>query len=256
MSNVQLVRDQSICTRKERRFKTCDENLLRCELALESGGVRRGSVLDLSASGLRMVCEGSFTVGTAFTVDLTSDRSYGMFCGVVRRVDPWVGGRSVIGCSLSDRIRDQVLEDLANLGVVDRRSDHRVPVTRKAKISWQLQPGEIDAELQDCSSGGLKLLASAPVPLNSRLRIRFEDEQGDDGWITVEGNSVWQRECEAGVYVGIAFTQKDTPNLISHLLDRGVAPVLSKAAERDRVMGPISYAACAVIALYTLLVSI
>lgn len=251
MNHVSLVRDQSICTRKERRYKTNDDNLLRCETALEEGGLRHGRVLDLSSTGLRMVCEGKFSAGAAFTVQLTTDRSHGMYRGVVRRVDPWVGGKTVIGCSLNDTIPDSVLEELARQEVVDRRSDERIEIVRQVKISWQLQAGEIDGELRDCSYGGMKLQTKTAVPMDSRLRIRVQDVDGQ--WIVVEGNSVWQRQQEDESYVGVAFTQKDAPGLISPLLNQKSETAPTSAPFTGPRMRPVSYAACAVIVAYTIL---
>ncbi|MFK8113920.1 MAG: PilZ domain-containing protein [Rubripirellula sp.] len=253
MSNsIQLVRDQSICSRKERRYKTNGENLLRCETALESGGLRRGSILDLSATGMRMVCDGKFNVGEVFTVELNTDRSHGMYRGVVRRVDPWVDGKTILGCSLNDVIKEEVLSVLADEGVLDRRSDSRVEMIKEAKVSWQLQPGEVNAELRDCSNGGLRLIAWDPIPQGCRLRVRILHE--DNNWIEVEGNSVWRRELDQGAFVGVAFTQKDAPSIVAPLLESCESK--PEVPIKTPMMGPVSYAACAVILMYTILVTV
>ena len=126
MSNKEPVCSKSICVRKERRFKASEENPLHCETALDEGEVRLGTVVDLSSNGIRLLCDGRFEVGQSMCTELTTDRSHGHYYGVIRRVEPWVDGQSILGCSLNDQIPDSVLQDLSNEGVVNRRTDERI----------------------------------------------------------------------------------------------------------------------------------
>ena len=164
MTNQELVDDESICNRKERRFKTSEESLLRCETTLAECGLRRGTVIDLSRSGVRLLCDGSFEVGQPIFTELTTDKSHGIYQGVILRVEPWLGGQSVIACSLDDPIPERVLQELANSGAINRRSDDRVELNHNATLTWPLSQTEVDAELRDFSPGGMKIIASAPIP--------------------------------------------------------------------------------------------
>jgi len=216
MSNEELVSSQSICARKERRYKASENNLLSCETALDEGDVRRGTVVDLSSSGIRLLCGGRFEVGQAMSTELTTDRSYGVYRGVIRRVEPWVDGQSILGCSLNDPIPDAVLEDLSSDGVVNRRSDDRITLNKKAKVSWPLHQGEVDVELQDYSSGGMKLVSSFPIPDDVRLRIRIDLD--DDSELVVDAKSVWQKKAEDGCVAGVTYTHRDTHDKVARVL--------------------------------------
>ncbi len=241
MSATELVCDRSICNRKERRFKTNDSGRLRCETAVNDGCVRHGTVVDLSNTGIRMLCEGRFEVGQAFCTELTTERSHGIYSGVIRRVEPWVGGQSILGCSLSDAIPDSVLRDLANEDAINRRSDGRVRLSQPAKLSWPLNPTEIDVDLHDYSTGGLKLLSPVAIPEEVRLRIRMEVGQAEE--LTVEARAVWTREFEHGWVAGVAFTQPEAPSLVADMLGLAEYANATRARPRNRIL---QYLSCVV----------
>ena len=215
MSTVELIRDQSICSRRERRYTATSEKRLQCETTAEDGGLSLGHVIDLSATGIRLLCEGQFHVGQKFHTQLHTARPHGIYRGTVRRVEPWVDGRSVLGCSLRDRIPESVLEELATDGVVNRRSDDRYTLQREAAVSWQLQTRELDVQLMDLSYGGLQIESPAPIPQNARLRVRVEL---DDEELVLDGQSVWQQETADRYMTGIAFTDREAPTIVSRLI--------------------------------------
>jgi hypothetical protein len=224
MSTVELIRDRAICSRKERRYTASSDRLLRCETTVEEGGLRPGHVVDLSSSGIRLLCDGLFQVGQTIRTQLLTDRSHGIYCGTVRRVEPWVDGQSILGCSLEDAIPQSVLEELAAEGIVNRRSDDRYTVDRTAAVSWQLNTGEVEVKIKDYSSGGLRVESSLPIPTDTRLRIRIElsDEE-----LVLTGKSVWQQESADRYMAGIAFTHLDAPTHISKLAPRQTATLPS-----------------------------
>jgi hypothetical protein len=246
MSKVALIRDQSICTRRERRYKV-SESMLRCEVALEEGGLRRGTVIDLSATGLRMVCDGRFDASQGFSVELTTDRSHGIYRGTIRRVEPWVAGKSVLGCSLTDRIPDSILQTLSSESIVDRRCDDRVSLYLDATVSWQLHQGNIDAELRDLSSGGMRLFAIREIPKDTRIRVQIE-LYGEE--LVLEGRPVWQNQSEAGYDIGVAFTDRDAPAMVSRILGIPEVGVPQEPQTSVSLRRPFAYAACGVIVGY------
>jgi hypothetical protein len=198
--------------RKQRRFKTCDEQPLRCVTFVEFEDPVEGTVVDISANGLRLLCGGKFTVGQAFLTELKTDRLHGVFPGVVRRVQPWTEGKSVLGCQLLESIPDHVLAALATEGVLNRRDHERVQWKYPAKATCELQSSEIDIEIQDCSLGGLKIYTQAEIPDEARLRIRV----GMDGEEQVEVNAKtrWQQNHHDGYLAGLAFTSQKIPEVI------------------------------------------
>ncbi len=146
--------------RKERRYKTSDDQRLHCRTSVDEPGqdqIWEGTTVDISPSGMRLLTEGDFQVGQPIWTELKTTRSHGIYRGNVRRIEPWVGGQLILGCSLRDTIPNEVLQELAGEGIINRRADGRFSIAVPATISWPLSPGEIAAEIQDYSSAGMKL---------------------------------------------------------------------------------------------------
>lgn len=209
--------DETHSRRKERRFKTCPGQVLECATVVNEQDVNAGTVIDISPSGLRLLCEGRFQVDQTFSTELKTDRSHGTYRGVIRRVEPWVGGQSILGCQLIDKIPNEVLGTLAMDGIVNRRRDHRVPWNEPAKMSWELHSGEIDIEIHDCSVGGLKISTSyGRIPDDVCLRIRVDGP--DDLPMIIDARTVWQVEEKNRVFAGLAFTTREVPDVVAHVL--------------------------------------
>ncbi len=208
--------DETLGRRKEPRFKTCDDELLECNTFVDFDDPIEGTVIDISPNGLRFLCDGKFGVGQAFLTELKTDRLHGVFPGVIRRVEPWVDGKTVLGCQLLETIPDDVLETLAHEDVIDRRRDERVAWNQAAKMSWELQPGEVDIQIQHCSLGGLQICSPTTVPDDVRVRIRVE--LGDQEHVIVDAKAVWQMEREADCLLGLAFTNREVPGVIARIL--------------------------------------
>jgi hypothetical protein len=232
--------DETLNQLPERRFVTGDDELLQCETFIEFDDPIEGTVIDLSSHGLRLLARGNFVVGQAFVTELKTDRLHGVFPGIIRRVTPWVEGKSVLGCQLFEAIPDDVLETLALEDVINRRDDNRVDWCQRAKMSWELQPGEIDVEVQDCSLGGLKISTHSAIPDNVCVRIRIE--VGDGEHVTIDARTAWQNEQEDGCSMGLAFIKHEVPKVITQALatglsNKGAEPsVIRKAALRPSVL--------------------
>lgn len=256
MNHQEIVRDQSICKRKERRYRSSEDNRLRCETALADCGLRRGTVIDLSNSGLRLLCEGNFEAGQNIFTELTTIRSHGIYRGIIRRVEPWVDGQSVLGCSLEDKIPDSVLQELAAEGAVNRRSDDRIEVNQPAKLSWPLCGREVDVQLIDFSNGGMKLVSPLPVPDDAKLRFRVQ--VGDNEELVVQAKLAWLNEFDEGCVVGVAFTERDDPVRLAKKL--GIDSESSGTGRFDphgprRTIG-LGLATCLLVAAFSYLLSI
>ncbi len=207
---------ETLCQRRERRFKTSDDQSLRCDTNVSDEELVQGAVIDISPGGLRLLCEGNFSVGQTFCTELKTERSHGTYRGVIRRLEPWMAGQSILGCELLDPIPAEILETLAQQGIVNRRSDDRACWNQSGKISWELQPGEFDVEIHDCSPGGLKLSSQTCLPDDLRLRIRVD--VGEEEPIVVDAKTVWQLEQDNGVLAGLAFTKREVPEAITRIL--------------------------------------
>jgi len=206
--------------RKEERFQTSDEHCLHSRTSLSPTDPEQswdGIIVDISPSGMRLLTDGEFDPGQAIWIELLSTHSHGVFAAHIRRVEPWTGGKQILGCSLCDPIPEDVLEELARNKIINRRRDGRFSISRPCTISWPLSVGEIDAEIRDYSAGGMKLLSADRIPDATRMRIRF-DTEGES--FTIEARPTWRRHTEQGWITGFAFQDAESSSRINEALDR------------------------------------
>lgn len=220
MTHSNPAPDRPADRRKEERFQTSDEHCLHCRTSLGPADQEKswdGITVDISPSGMRLLTDGDFHPGQPVWIELLSTHSHGIFAGHVRRVEPWTGGKQILGCSLCDPIPEDVLEELARNDIINRRRDGRFSITRSCTVSWPLGAGEVDAEIRDYSAGGMKLLSAERIPDSTRMRIRF-DTDGDE--VTIEAQPTWRRQTEQGWITGLAFKDAESSSRINQALDR------------------------------------
>lgn len=234
---------EPICNRREPRYRICDGQELACDTAFNER-LHEGAVVDVSSMGMRVRCDGKFKVGLPIAIELKTDRSHGIYGGTIRRVEPWVAGQSVLGCQLDDPIPDEVLEELASTGIVNRRCDERVTWDKTAAMSWELQPGEIEIEIRDYSPGGMRVYAETPIPEHVRLRIRVETEDEED--VIVAATSVWKVDSNEGCHAGLAFTSSDAPRQLADA-HHGLAPESNTDGARPRLRVGVAVMAAVVL---------
>ena len=225
-----MIPDETMCKRKERRFKTCDERLLLCNVFVDVDDPVPGSVIDISPQGLRLLCGAEFRVGKAFLVELKTDRLHGVFPGVIRRVTPWVGGESVLGCQLLEPIPDEILQTLAKERVVNRRREDRVQWSKKATLLWELESEAVDAEIIDCSPGGLKIFSTKHIKDNMcvRLTLDTEDKEG----VIIDAKTVWSTKSNNadgvdGWFLGVTFIRNGVPDVVVKVLEENEIKAVS-----------------------------
>ncbi|MGB7346025.1 MAG: PilZ domain-containing protein [Pirellulaceae bacterium] len=234
LSVKKMDEEATLCVRKERRYKTCDDQTLHCDSFVEFEDPVQGNVIDISPSGLRMLSEGTFKVGQAFLTELKTDQMHGVYSGIVRRVEPWVNGKSVLGVQLLETIPDDVLEALANEHVINRRREDRVDWKQAATVNWELHDQPIDVEIQDCSMGGLRIASQQQIPAGARLRIQVTSNDGEDETL-IAAKTVWQSELAEGFEVGLAFITRDLPERVAEIVNKQPS-VEAAAQQRKRSM--------------------
>ncbi|MDE0864978.1 MAG: PilZ domain-containing protein [Rubripirellula sp.] len=202
--------------RKQRRYKTNQAQALRCEAEVDSGQVTAGTVVDLSNSGMRLLCSGQFHVGEKIKISLEANSPTDMFIGVIKYVEPWVGGQTILGCNLDGGIDDSVLHKLADQGFLNRRSDPRIEVTHPATMFWPLHSDRVDIELRDYSNGGLMIHSEVSIPDDKRLRVCIDGEEDSD--LCVETKLQWKRVSDKGYVAGLAFVHNDAPQRVAKVL--------------------------------------
>ena len=195
--------------RKQRRFKTNEAQALACCIEVDGQDGSSGTVIDLSNSGMRLLCSEQCRVGQSICVTMDTDLPTTMFHGEVRYVEPWVGGQTILGCSLTESIGDAVLHKLADEGFLNRRSDPRIEVTHSAQMFWPLHPDRVDIELRDYSNGGLMIHTDVAIPDDKRLRVCISGD--DDNDLCVETKLQWKRVSGNGCLAGLAFVHNERP---------------------------------------------
>ena len=240
-----MNQEMQICSRKEPRFKICEGNVLECETVVDDVDFRSGTVLDVSSKGMRILAEGEFKPDQAFSTELKTDRSHGIYCGFIRRIQPWVGGQSVVGCQLVDPIPESVLEELANAGIVNRRTEDRVDWDHPASMSWELEQGEVNVTVRDYSTGGVRVFTEAPIPEGVRLRLSLEMEEGELP-LNLEARTVWREQVGSGYEAGLEFTSRESAVAV---IDRLTEHVEARADERKRAIQPALVGLTAVVLL-------
>jgi hypothetical protein len=234
------------CQRKEKRYKTNIDQRLLCRTSVDEPGqdlIWEGTTVDLSTSGIRLLTDGEFRVGEKIWTELITTRSHGVYRGIVRRIEPWVGGLWILGCSLRDYIPNETLQDLANERIINRRSDGRFSISQRAKISVPLRVDELDVKLQEYSCSGMKMLSFDPIPDHERLRLRFHAGGRE---LIMEAKCVWSRKVDQGWINGVAFTNADAPTIVAENLGYQEAvelePAETSTGVRDKAKRFLTFA--------------
>jgi hypothetical protein len=240
--------------RKEPRYKTSDDHRLHCRTAIDVPGqdqIWDGITIDISPSGMRLLSGGNFQVGQPIWTELKTTRSHGIYRGNVRRIEPWVGGQLILGCSLRDTIPNKVLQELASEGVINRRADGRFSIAVPGMISWPLSAEEIAVEIKDYSSGGMKLHSEERIPESVRLRIRFE-AGGQE--VTLEAKSAWSHQTDHGWITGVGLVDRDAPTIVAETLAKVDQSETESASKRGNGTKRQVFALAAFLAVFSYLV--
>jgi hypothetical protein len=151
------------------------------------------------------------TISTEFK----TRRSHGTYRGVIRSVEPWAGTQSMLGCELSEPIQSEVLQELIDAGIVNRRCDDRITWDKPAGLSGDQKPDELDVEIRDYSPGGIRVFSQQPIPDSVVLNVRVQCSLGNE--IVVAATTIWKSQKGDGCHAGLAFATCDGPHKISEI---------------------------------------
>ena len=210
-----MSQSDNVCNRKEPRFRVCRDEVFECETTIAEETAGSASLVDVSSNGLRLLCEGQFEVGMAFSTELRTKRSQATYHGVIRNVEPWADTQSMVGCELSEPIPPEVLQELIAEGIVNRRCDDRITWDKPAALSGDQNTEELDVEIRDYSPGGIRLFSQEPIPDNVALKVRVQCSLGDE--VVVAATTIWKSQKDDGCHAGLAFTTCDGPHKISEI---------------------------------------
>lgn len=81
----------------------------------------------------------------------------------------------VCGCQFEDELESEVLSQLAESGVLDRRRNQRIPVLLECSAVFAGNPEKVNCRITDYSNGGVCLKSDVLVPLGYKVRVAVSD---------------------------------------------------------------------------------
>ncbi len=83
-----------------------------------------------------------------------------------------------LGCRFEPELPENLLEQLATGGVLDRRTDSRTPVSLRATACWEHDEARVPVRLQDISAGGFCMACAHISQSDRRLLLHLSRPDG------------------------------------------------------------------------------
>ena len=132
-----------------------------------------------------------------------------------------------VGCSFDPAIPDEVMEQFAESGILERRKHNREEVEISTVAKWELNSPTARARIVDYSRGGLCLRSQDEGKPGERLLLEFRLQDGQE--FLVRAMARWQVKADTGYVIGCQFLSD---------LDYGVFRDLRALKARA---GPVSF---------------
>ena len=126
-----------------------------------------------------------------------------LLSGEVYWMEPANGDYWWVGCSFDPAIPDEVLEQFAESGILERRQYNREKVKISTVAKWELNSPTARAHIVDYSRGGLCLRSQDKGKPGERLLLEFRLQDGRE--FLVRATARWQVETEKGYVIGCQF---------------------------------------------------
>jgi hypothetical protein len=133
------------------------------------------------------------------------------------RKDPDSDGWHV-GCQIQGSINEDVLEDLAAKGLLDRRNTARHGIKAEAVAQWELCEDRVPVQLLNLSSEGFCLASDEPTNVGSRLKLKLSDDTGESSH-EILARSKWQHEFDNGYMIGCELAVEDIFDLVGYFAE-------------------------------------
>ncbi len=165
----------------------------------------RGRLADLSLHGCKIAINGKIAPGTAVTlhIEIPSIRLVLDQPAIVRWQQPRDAVSWWTGCELTEPFKSELVDQLANAHVLNRRRDPRYPVGKIARARWELSDEIFQVELVNFSKGGFCIIfPTQPEKMRERLLLLLDVE---DHEVTVPARVMWSGPVGERFAVGCAF---------------------------------------------------
>lgn len=165
----------------------------------------RGRLADLSLHGCKLAVHGKINPGTPVVlhIEIPSIRLVLDQTAIVRWQQPRDASSWWTGCELTEPFKIELVDQLANAQILNRRRDPRYPVGKIAHARWELSDEVLEVELVNFSKGGFCVIfPSQPETIRERLLLLLDAE---DHEVTVPARVMWSGPVGERYAVGCAF---------------------------------------------------
>lgn len=164
----------------------------------DQGEPVEAKIVDISANGFKVNSKTAFEFQEKIKVELPRQNGETVITvAEVRWIEPNADDRSwSAGCLIEDAFPQEYIDEMAQAGILDRRSSVRHQTDQPAIGRWELTQTDFPITVTDISANGIGLLLEEEPELGKRIRIRLEDSN------SITARAVWQKPVEGGFQVG------------------------------------------------------
>lgn len=155
-------------------------------------------IVDISTNGFKLECAKAFEFEEKLVVEIRRQNETTIRVAAdVRWVQPKADSRTwFAGCLISDSFPPDYIDEIARLGILDRRNSDRQTVQQEAIGRWELSGEDIPVRIVDVSAKGIGLVVDQPVEIGKRIRIRLEQTH------SITARALWAKKSPEGFHVG------------------------------------------------------
>ena len=203
--------------RREPRLCVRERGVVEVNLRQPDGKVAdsvKAELQDLSLTGARLLCPKLLVYRQATELNLRCEQpNFDLnFSAEVCWMKPAPNGQWLLGCSFVPELPAGIMENLLDVGVLERRrwvrNTHRIPVLAR----WEVSSAVLPAFLWDFSEGGFCILS----PGKAGREVTIRAEQRTD--VEVRAEALWDAEMAGGCVAGCRFLDRDGYNRMLRLL--------------------------------------
>lgn len=155
-------------------------------------------VVDISPNGFKLETSTSFGFQEKIVVHLPRESGETVQTPAeVRWVEPTADGKSWnAGCLVSGCLPPSYIDELANLGVLNRRNAVRHKTKQKAVGKWEMTQQEFPVRIIDVSNHGVGLLLDHEPEIGKRILVKGQNSS------SMTARPVWKKKVDQGYLVG------------------------------------------------------
>jgi hypothetical protein len=117
-----------------------------------------------------------------------------------------------LGCTFTQDLHEDVLDQLAVLGYIERRKDPRQTVDAEAWAVWELAEQGFPVRIVSLSPGGFCICCPQAGKIGARLLLEFGN--GEDRPVRIHGRAVWQATADGYCLMGCALASRGDYELL------------------------------------------